>query len=59
MYLKFCVIFFQIYPTHSRSVDDPTGMIFAVLYREVPHMLHAKYHPNLLSGSGEECVERF
>ena len=56
MYLKFCVIFFQIYPTHSRSVDDPTGMIFAVLYREVPHMLHAKYQPNLLSGSGEECV---
>ena len=59
MYPKFCVIFFQFYPTHSRSVYDPTGMILAILYGEVPHMLHAKYQPNWHSGSGEEVVERF
>ena len=41
MYPKFCVIFFQLYPTHSRSVYDPTGMILAILYSKVPHMLHA------------------
>ena len=39
MYPKFCVIFFQFYPTHSRSVYDPTGMIVAILYSKVPHML--------------------
>ena len=52
MYLKFYTIF-QIYPTHLRSVYDPSGPILAILYREVPHMLHAKYQPNQLSGSGE------
>ena len=31
MYGKFCVIFFQLYPTQSRSVYDPTGMILAIL----------------------------
>ena len=35
--------FLQIYPTHSRSVYDPTGMMLAIVYGEVPHMLHAKY----------------
>ena len=40
MYGKFCVIFFQLYPTHSRSVYDPTGMILAILYSKVLHMLH-------------------
>ena len=43
MYPKFCVIFFQFYPTHSRSVYDPTGMNLAILYSKVPHMHHAKY----------------
>ena len=52
MYPKFCGIFFQLYPTHSRSVYDPTGMILAILYNNVPHMLHAKYQPNWHSGSG-------
>ena len=59
MYPKFCVIFFQFYPTHSRSVYDPTGMILAILYSKVPHMLHAKYQPNWHSGSGEEVVRTF
>ena len=35
MYPKFCIIFFQFYPTHSRSVYDPTGMILAILYNKV------------------------
>ena len=35
------------------SVYDPTGMILAILYSKVPHMLHAKYQPNWHSGSGE------
>ena len=46
--------FSQFYPTHSRLVYDPTGMILAVLYGDVPHMLHAKYQPNPPGGSGEE-----
>ena len=46
--------FSQLYPTHSRLVYDPTKMILAILYREVPHMLPAKYQPNLPGGSGEE-----
>ena len=58
MYLKFYIIF-QIYPTHLRSVYDPSGMILAILYKEVPHMLHAKYQPNQLSGSSEELSEWF
>ena len=53
---KFCVIFFQFYPTHSRSVYDPTGMILASLYSKVTNMLHAKYQFNWHSGSGEEVV---
>ena len=28
----------------------------AILYREVPHMLHAKYQTNWSNGSGEEVV---
>ena len=48
--------FFQVYPTHSRSVYDPKGMILAILYSKVPHMLHAKYQPNWHSGSGEEVI---
>ena len=53
---KFLRFFFQLYPTHSRYVYDPTGMILAILYSKVPHMLHAKYQPNRHSGSGEEIV---
>ena len=57
MYPKFCVIFFQFYPPpYPRSVYDPTGMILAILYSKVPHMLHAKYQPNWHSSSGEEGV---
>ena len=48
--------FSQLYPTHSRSVYDPTGMILAILYSKVPHMLHAKYKPIWHSGSGEKVV---
>ena len=55
MYLKFYIIF-QIYPTHLRSVYDPSGPILAILYREVPHMLHAKYQPNQHRRSGEEII---
>ena len=50
------LVFFQFYPTHSRSVYDPTGMILAILYSKVPHMLHAKYQHNWHSSSGEEVV---
>ena len=46
--------FSQLYPTHSRLVYDPTATILAFLYREVPHMLPAKYQPNPPGGSGEE-----
>ena len=28
----------------------------AILYRDVPHILHAKYQPNWPNGSGEEVV---
>ena len=31
----------------------------SILYREVPHMLHAKYQPNWLNGPGEEVFECF
>ena len=56
IYPKFCVIFSQIYPTHSRSVYDRTGMILAILHRKVPHMLPGNYQSNWHSGSGEEVV---
>ena len=52
MYPKICVIFFQLYPTHSKSVYDPTGMILAILSSKAPHMLHAKYQDNWQSSSG-------
>ena len=55
MYLKFYIIF-QIYPSHLRSVNNPSGPILAISYREVPHMLQAKYQPNQPSGSGEEVI---
>ena len=55
VYLKFYIIF-QIYPTHLRLVYDPTRPILAISYREVPHMLLAKYQPNWPSGSGEEVI---
>ena len=48
--------FIPIYPTQSRLVYDPTEMILAILYREVPHMLPAKYKPNPPGGSGEEVI---
>ena len=38
------------------SVYDPTRMILAILYRELPHMLPVKYQPNQPGGSGEEVV---
>ena len=59
MYPKFCVIFSQFYPTHSRLVYDPTGTVLAILYGEVPHMLPAKYQPNPPGGSGEEDFKGF
>ena len=46
----------NVYPTHLRSAYDPSGPILAISYRQVPHMLHAKYQPNQPSGSGEEVV---
>ena len=48
--------FSHIYPTHSRLVYDPTGTILAILYSEVPHMLPAKYPPNMPGGSGKEVI---
>ena len=48
--------FSQLYPTQSRLVYDSTGMILAILYSEVPHMLPAKYMPNPPGGSGEEVI---
>ena len=36
------LIIFQMYPTHLKSVYDQSGPILAILYREVPHMFHAK-----------------
>ena len=35
-------------------VYDPTEMILAILYREVPCMVPAKYQPYRPGGSGEE-----
>ena len=46
--------FFPTLPTHLRLVYDPTEMILAILYGEMPHMLPAKYQPNPPGGSGEE-----
>ena len=40
----------------QNAIYDPTGTILAILYREVPHMLHAKYQPNQGSDSGEEVL---
>ena len=40
----------------SEIVYDQTGMILAILYSEVPHMLPAKYKPNPSGGSGEEVI---
>ena len=48
--------FSQLYPTQSRLVYDLTGMILAILYSEVPHMVPAKYQPNRPGGSGEEVI---
>ena len=48
--------FSQLYPTQSRVVYDSTGMILAILYSEVPHMLPAKYKPYPPGGSGEEVI---
>ena len=53
MYQKFYVIF-QIYPTHLTSIRPENNL--AILYREVPDMLHAKYQPHQPSDSGEEVV---
>ena len=40
----------------TSGVHDSTETILAILYREVPHMLQAKYQPNRPSGSREEVV---
>ena len=56
MHRKFYVIFSQIYPAKSRLVYDPTGMILAILYSEVPHMLPAKYQLNRPGGSGKKVI---
>ena len=48
--------FSQLYPTHLRLVYDPTEAILAILYSKVLHMLHAKYQPNRLYGSGVEVI---
>ena len=48
--------FSPFYPTHSRSVYDPTEMILAILYLKVPHMLPAKYQPNWPDDFGDEVV---
>ena len=48
--------FYQIYPTHLRSVYNLTEIILAISYRDVPHTLPAKYQPNWPCGSGEEVV---
>ena len=55
MYRRFYVIFPTL-PHPLRLVYDPTGTILAILYSEVPHMLPAKYQPNLPSGSGKEVI---
>ena len=34
---------FPNYPTCLRPVYDTSGQILAILYTEVPHMLHTKY----------------
>ena len=57
MYPKFYVIFSQIYPTHSRSINESTETILAILYREVPDMLPAKYQTNWPSDSGKKSIE--
>ena len=46
--------FSNLYPTQSRLVYNQTGTILAILYREMPHMLPAKYQSNPLGGSGED-----
>ena len=46
--------FSKLYPTHSRSVYDPTETFLAILYREVPHMLPTNYQLNWSDVSGEE-----
>ena len=56
MYGKFCVIFSQLYPTHSRLDYDPTGTILVILYSEVSNMLPAKYQSNRPNGSGVEVI---
>ena len=48
--------FSQIYPTHSRTVYNPIGMILFFLYEEVSYMLPAKYQPNRPGGFGEEGI---
>ena len=48
--------FFQLYPTHSRLVYNPTGTILAIFYSEGSHMLTAKYQPNRPVGSGLEVI---
>ena len=52
MCLKFYVIFPNL-PTQVYSIYDPSEMILAILYKEVPNMLPAKYQLNQSRGSGE------
>ena len=55
MCLKFYVLF-QNFPNPLRSVYYPNGMILAILHREMPNMLPAKYQPNQSRYSEEEVV---
>ena len=48
--------FSQLYPTHSRLVCNPTGIILFISYSGVSHMLPAKYQPNRPVGSGVEVI---
>ena len=48
--------FFPTLPNPLKVFYAPTDMILAILCREVPHMLPAKYQPNQPSGYGEEVA---
>ena len=54
MYPKCYIIFHKFTP--SRSVYDATGMILAILYKEMPLMHPAKYQPNRQGCSAEEIL---
>ena len=53
-------VYYQLFTEESevlyKSVFNLTRKILAVSYREVPHIIPAKYQPNWSSGSAEEVV---